>query len=206
MRPTVTDLQSSDFNLLTQFKQQNAVPFLLEYYFERRTWIVLLHYALTLATFFAFLLASVNVRQPSIGRLATLGVIFIGFLVLIPIHEGIHAFFYWLFGAKGLHFSGSIKYLYAYVIADHFVVRSGELAFLALAPFLILTPSLLTIALVFRSLYAPALGLLMVHTAATSGDWAILNYLWSHRGIEVYSYDDAASGTSYFYERVREQE
>ena len=206
MRPTVTDLQGSGFLLLTQFKQQNAIPFLLKYYFERRTWIVLLHYVLTVATFLAFLVAIIETRQPVIGRLATLGIVLAGFVLLVPIHEGIHAFFYWLIGARNLHFSGSIKYLYAYVIADHFVVSGSELSFLALAPFLILTPILLAVGLFFRSFYIPALGLLMVHTAATSGDWAILNYLWSQRKAEVYSYDDAASGTSYFYERVRDKE
>jgi hypothetical protein len=64
---------------------------------------------------------------------------------------------------------------------------------------------LLAVALLFETLYIPALGLLMVHTAATSGDWAILNYLWLHRGKGVYTYDDAANGTSYFYEKIPEQ-
>jgi hypothetical protein len=44
-----------------------------------------------------------------------------------------------------------------------------------------------------------ALGL---HTAGTSGDWALLNYLWLHRERRILTYDDAELGETYFFERI----
>ena len=45
------------------------------------------------------------------------------------------------------------------------------------------------------------LGVALVHTAGTSGDFAMLNYLWLTRHQAVYTYDDADTHTSYFYAR-----
>lgn len=72
----------------------------------------------------------------------------------------------------------------------------------ALAPFVAITIVLAGVALAFPSLRPITLGALLLHTGGTSGDWALLNFMRLHRGGEVYTYDDAETGTSYFYRRI----
>lgn len=127
------------------------------------------------------------------------------FVALVPIHEALHGAVYKAFGASDVRYNISLRQFYAYAIAHHFVADRREFTWVALTPFVVIN-SLLILAAAF---WSPAqfflLGVLLVHTAGTSGDFAMLNYLWLNRHQEVFTYDDAISHTSYIYARYKGQ-
>ncbi|MGE5223461.1 MAG: DUF3267 domain-containing protein [Omnitrophica WOR_2 bacterium] len=124
-------------------------------------------------------------------------------MALIPVHEAIHALVYWVIGARDIRFSVSFSQFYVYAIANRFVVNRKEFIGLAIAPFLLLN-SLLSILVVFSPRWQFfALGLLLLHTTATSGDWALLNYFWENKEKNILTYDDAQAQKTYFYEYRR---
>jgi hypothetical protein len=191
------------FRLLDTLEHDDMLPFLQQYYSRRRTWLTVVHYLLTVGAGVALALAGFAGGYSLSGWLlsAVLGVIAF-FVVLLPVHEGLHAIVYWALGARGLRAFFLRRYLAVYVVAHNFVVDGRELAALALAPFVVISTTLLALAFIGFPDRVAVLAALGLHTAGTSGDWALMNYLWVHRGRQVLTYDDAELGATYFFERI----
>jgi hypothetical protein len=130
------------------------------------------------------------------------GAVVLAWLVLIPVHEGVHALVYWLMGARDIRFGFSLRNLYAYAIAHRFVVDRREFIWLALAPTLVINGGLLILAGFSEPLRFFALALSLLHFSSAAGDWAMLSYLWEQRAYAVFTYDDAATQSSFFYRRI----
>ena len=122
-----------------------------------------------------------------------------GYLLLVPVHEGIHALTYRAFGARDVSITYRWRSLSAFCIADGFVADSREFTWLALMPFLVINTALIVLIVASESFRLPLTGALLLHAGACSGDAALLNYLWLHRQTGVLTYDDAAAKRSYFY-------
>ena len=88
-----------------------------------------------------------------------------------------------------------------YVIADKFVARWQPLTYVALAPFVIINAALIAVACSTPRWSILCATLLVLHSAASAGDWAMLNFFWHHRHEEVVTFDDAAAQKTYFYAR-----
>jgi hypothetical protein len=201
-RITPADLQAQgSFQQLLCMHHQDALPFVVEYYLRRRSWLIWINYLLNL-TCLAWTLAVGVLQGASTARwLITLGLAILAWVVLIPLHEAIHGLAYWLLGARSIHYGGSLRLMYFYAVADNFVINSRELIALALAPFVLINGALLTLALFSPAQRLFALVLSLLHLSAVGGDWAMLGYLWEHRGREIYTYDDVKEKLSYFYQQ-----
>ena len=91
-------------------------------------------------------------------------------------------------------------------LADKFVANKNEFGIVVLAPFISISMIfllLLTIASYNWSL--TILGILLCHTAMSSGDFALLCYFEFHRDKEVVTYDDVENKISYFYGQSSER-
>lgn len=128
-----------------------------------------------------------------------------GLLVLLPIHEGIHALVFKVLGAPEVGFGYSIKSLIVYAYAQRFVMTLRENALVAVMPFLVITT-----ALVLAWIAWPSWGViwgmvLLMHTLACIGDYVLVRYSIKNRHRTMFTYDDLDERRSYFYERTDEQ-
>lgn len=197
---SVDDLRGGPFEILASIRHEQLIPFVLEYFFERTSWVTRLHHALSLAALI-WLLAAAFQRFTFLGFLAQFGLgVAVMLLIVLPLHEALHAAAYRLCGARDIRWSFSWKMLAAYVVANAFVANRRVFFFVALTPFAVITPVAAALTVLDPSRAVVWLTVLLWHTAGVSGDWALLNYYWIHRGREIYTFDDA--GVSYFYARA----
>jgi hypothetical protein len=77
-------------------------------------------------------------KQPRLLWQVAAAIAFV-FVILLPIHEGIHALAYKSLGAKNVRFSYTWRKLAVYTCAPLFVIRLKEIIPLALAPFAAIT-------------------------------------------------------------------
>lgn len=198
--PSIDELRGSGFELLDELRYDDLLPFAARYFFERTSWITWLHHTLSLIAL-AALIATAIARD--ISFLRALLEIVAGtvsmFVIALPIHEALHAVAYRVTGAREIRWKVLWRYLAAYVVAERFVAGRGVFFFVALAPFVVITPLLIALAMTSLSWPVFWLAVLLWHTAGVSGDWALMNYYWLHRDREIYTYDD--QGKSYFFAR-----
>lgn len=200
--PTIEELLSERFELLDELHYDDLIGFAARYFFEKTSWITRLHHVLSLIAL-AAVVAAVIVND--ISWLAALGQFAAGFVVMfvavLPVHEGLHALAYRMEGAREIRWKMVWRYLAAYVVAERFVAGRGVFFFVALAPFVVITPLAILLACLFPGWSVLWLTVLLWHTAGVSGDWALMNYYWHHREREIYTWDEG--GRSFFYARVR---
>jgi hypothetical protein len=125
-----------------------------------------------------------------------------GLLLLMPIHEAIHALVFKALGAPDVGFGYSLKSLIIYAYAQRFVMTLRENAVVAAMPFLVITTGLVLAWMVW-----PSLGLiwgiiLLFHSLACLGDYVLVQYAVKNRHRIVFTYDDLDERKSYFYERT----
>ena len=123
---------------------------------------------------------------------------------LIPIHEYIHVLAYKSQGAKNTSYDANLKKFYFMALADQFVANKKEFSIVALAPFFVITTTLI-ILLFFTSQpwTFTVLGVLLTHTAFSSGDFGILSYFDFHKEKDIVTYDDKKNSISYFYGKTK---
>jgi len=200
---TPKDMHNEDrFQMLVVLGHEEITPFVGEYYWKRRNWLVLSHYLITLLCLLAWIVAGISQDTSLIQWILVFIAAMVAFIILVPFHEGIHGIIYRLLGAKDIRFSISLKEFYAYAIANQFVANRRELTWVALAPFMILNGALIAASIALPAIRFFLLGVLLIHVAGTSGDWAILNYFWINRDKNVYTYDDANEQKSYFFQKI----
>ncbi len=125
---------------------------------------------------------------------------------LIPIHEYIHVLAYKSQGADKTSYDANLKKFYFMAIADQFVANKKEFQIVALAPFVVISTTLLILLFFANQLWCfTILGILLTHTAFSSGDFGMLSYFHYHKNKDIVTYDDKASHMSYFYGKNREK-
>src|SRR5437773_1111629 len=142
----LTPQQLSDarqYRLLIALPHSDLGPFLTTYYFQRRTWIILAHYAFTTVLIIAWLLLGIAGHYSAGDWLRHFALAMLAFIALVPIHEGIHAVVYRALGARDVQMRGSLRRMYFYALAPDFVVDARGFAWVAVAPFLLITVALL---------------------------------------------------------------
>lgn len=121
-------------------------------------------------------------------------------LALIPLHEYLHVLAYRSQGATTTSYDANFRKFYFMALADKFVANRKEFQVVALAPFVVISMSLLVAAVFSGPLWTFTwLGALLVHTACCSGDFGLLSYFDFHKDKEVVTYDDKENGISFFY-------
>lgn len=123
------------------------------------------------------------------------------FILLIPPHEMIHGLAYRLAGAPRVSYGVNWKKLYFYAVADQFVVKRKSFIFIALAPFFVISATvILTISFVDVQMKWLLFGVLLMHTTACAGDFALLSFYERNRNFsEIFTYDDVGKHISFFY-------
>ncbi len=121
-------------------------------------------------------------------------------IVLIPIHEAIHAAAYRFYGARDTRLHYRWRTLTAWCTADLFPLRGDRFLWVALAPFLVLSPLLAAPVFLFPKLAPFFAGALFLHTGACSGDFGMVAFIARHRPLRsLWTYDDNAQSATYFY-------
>lgn len=123
---------------------------------------------------------------------------------LIPIHEFIHVLAYRSQGALNTSYDANWKKFYFMALADKFVANKKEFRVVALAPFVVISTVLIVLLFFVSQLWTfTVLGVLLTHTAFSSGDFGLLSYFDFHKDKEIVTYDDKENGISYFYGRTK---
>jgi len=125
----------------------------------------------------------------------------LGWVVLLPIHEHLHALAYRFVGAPSVSVRYELRRMTALCVAPGQVVGSPDFALVCLAPLAVLNPVLavLTFAPPTGPLALMFSGALLAHTGACSGDVSFLQFLWSQRRHRVFTFDDINRQLTYFY-------
>ncbi|MGA0555999.1 DUF3267 domain-containing protein [Larkinella sp. VNQ87] len=207
-KPTISDLQDSGrYQLIESFSIDDMKDFLLRELGinsspkPARLTLKTLPFTLLMGGLGAatgFLLAKSAITMPFWQLAGGL----VGLILLLPIHEAIHALVFKAFGAPNVGFGYSLKSLIVYAYAQRFVLSMKEVALVAAMPFLVITT-----ALVIAWVVWPSLGLLwgstlVFHTLACVGDYVLVRYAYKNRHRAVFTYDDLTERMSYFYERT----
>lgn len=199
MRPTPEDLKDeSRFALLEEVAHADLVT-AVQAHLRRRSPVRTLYIALN-AGLGALVGAGTVLTDEPLRALSGLAIgAFLGFLVLLPVHEAVHALAYRWFGARDTRVIYRWRNLTAYCVADRFVARGGEFAAVCLAPFVAINAVLLA-AIAAWDPFQPILwGMLVFHVAACSGDFAFANLTWLHRHDGLLTYDDVPAARTLFY-------
>lgn len=199
----VEDLAPPRFALVREMTHAELAEFVIEYFFRRGSWLTLAHHLMSLATLGA-IAAIASMQGRSVLR--CVGDFFFALaaliLVILPLHELLHAAAYRLTGARDIRWGWSARMAAVWVIAHRFVVGTRAFLVVALAPFVILNALLVAAALAWPRQAVPLLFVLLWHLHGSAGDWSLLNFVWLHRGRGFWTFDDATTGKSYFYGRA----
>jgi hypothetical protein len=200
LRPSPESV-SRDCSLIAEIRHERLVEFAREWFLHRGSWLTRVHHACSIATTVA-IIATVVVQGLSWSVTTQLALAFVALLFpILPLHEGLHDLAYRAIGARDLRWAISWRMFAAYVMAHRFVATARPFVVVALAPFAVINALLAGGAMLWTRYAVFFLTLLLLHLAGTSGDWAMLNFLWHHRGRDVVTFDDAEAGVTYFYGR-----
>lgn len=219
MRPTVDQLHSSGhYRLIESFAIDEMNQFVLrelgvapkaDPQFQKRgsqRWLVLLGLAL-IGGVMGYVGGSLLKDQPKGGGIESLlwqiGAAFIGFFIVLPIHEFIHGLTFKRIGAPKVGYGYSLKSMMVYAYSQNFPTTMREVAVVAVMPFLVITLGLIIgwILLTGYPLFWAIL--LLIHTSACIGDFVLINYHRKNRYRTIYTYDDMeGERRSYFFEQT----
>lgn len=136
---------------------------------------------------------------PVMGQIA-LGVVGL-FLIVLPLHESIHALFFKILGAGKVGFGYSKKGFMVYAYAQRFVMTLRENALVAAMPFVIITLALMGLLYWLPGLKGTWIMLLLLHTLGCMGDFILILHAWKNRQKAMYTYDDFAEKRTYFFKK-----
>lgn len=201
---TVRELQQTDRFELIGTIDHGAIHAWVRPYLFSFSPITLAYWTLN-----CIVLACVAQAWPSVNRgiVDTFSILSVGmcggWLLLLPVHEYVHALAYRATGASNARVVYTLRRLTAHCIAPGHVVSGSQFAFIALAPFAVINSTLAIAAFVVSPgmFTMVLLGALLIHIGASSGDIAFVQYLWLNRSDELYTYDDVHTPYSFFYRR-----
>lgn len=201
------ELDKNGYQLLDQLEHNNIIPF-IRTYLKKQTKFSVLYYAVNILC--AAIIVCLMWYHSSIQSFKLLDMLLhisYGFslsLLLIPIHEYIHALAYKYVGATTTSYDTNLKKFYFMAMADQFVANKKEFRIVALAPFVVISLSCITGLVFAPKIWAFTLwGILFAHSSFCSGDFGLLSYFDFHKDKEVITYDDKANKISFFYSKRR---
>lgn len=199
---TIDELGSADYALLGELTHASLAEFVVEYFLRRGSWLTRVHHAMSIATLTAIVVLVMEQHHSLLACLRDFGLAMLTVVVvLLPLHELLHAIGYKLVGAHDIRWDYSRRMLAVWVIAHHYVADARAFAIVALAPFVVLNTVLIAAAFLWPGIAIYLLFVLLWHLHGSSGDWALLNFVWLHRARGFWTYDDADAGRSWFYGR-----
>lgn len=190
------------YTLAAQFTHAELVGFVVHWFFRRGSWLTRAHHAMSIATLTAIVLCCHSF-------LRCLRDLFLAFAILIvvvlPLHELLHALAYRAVGARDVRWEYSLRMGAVWVIAHRFVANARPFLIVALAPFVVINAILVAAAIAFPHSAVLLLFVVLWHIHGSIGDWSLMNFVWLHRGRGFVTFDDAEEGKSYFWLRVADE-
>ena len=204
-RPSIAQLNDPGlFELIADIAHSEVIVF-VRHHLHRLSWITCLYWLLNA---FAFAIIICRWRRsglPAAGAFPTacLGMV-VAYLLLLPVHEHAHAFAYRLLGARETRVRYQLRRLTALCEAPGTVFSGREFVLVCLAPLVIINPVLTALACLVGQDKIGLLisGALLLHTGACSGDIALVNFVWQHRGRAQFTYDDAQQQRGRFFRSI----
>lgn len=210
MNYTVKDLQNEkNFRLLKVLDLNDVVSFVFEN-IRKQNIITIIFYLSIIASFLFMVSGFLQfVSSDEWGWRIILNQIFSGFILwpvlLIPVHEIIHAMIYFLAGARNIKFGLRPDLYMFYVTADKYVIGRNRFLPVAFGPFIIISSLVIAANHFLSGPISSSLAItLFVHSTMCIGDFAMAGFFIENRFCEIYSYDDTESNTTYFYEKRKD--
>lgn len=199
MRPSPTIQELSSCEPLLVFRHDEDLGAQLRPFLYTRGLIPTIYWISNLVSLLFLLLLTFQHRPISYGITYAFTGIGFGYLLLLPLHESLHALTYRLLGFSQVSVVYLLRSLTAFCVADKQVLDSNQFRLVCLAPSVVINPILiLAIGLtrgVPQILFA---GALFLHVAAASGDLALVNVLRIHKTHRLYTYDEVELKTTRF--------
>ncbi len=200
MRYTSKVLQNNNFKLLSRIDYSNGLDKFVKEQLYNFNFIIILYWISRLGV----IIILVNLYRNSSENLDTLFFTYlsIGILVgvlLIPIHELIHAFAYKMLGTPIVKFNIQIRRFKFTVHPSDFIISIKEYTFVALSPFVVLSIILIVLMYLYASYLPIWLGAMVLHLLICGGDFAVVGYIQSQFDINTLVYDDFDSKQVLFY-------
>lgn len=121
-------------------------------------------------------------------------------ILLVPLHEILHAAVYKLIGADRIKIGMSLSQYLFYVTADRFVAGFYEMILVALAPFVLISTMLIYLFLTLDSGISTALLMsLFAHGTMCIGDFAVLSFFFENGRSRLLTFDLHEEKKAYFY-------
>ncbi|GAB3889800.1 DUF3267 domain-containing protein [Spirosoma agri] len=218
LRPTVEQLhQSGHYELIESFSIDEMNQFLLRELGMKPTsaqqprkrtwksWLALIGIGF-LGGLVGYLISasSANWLVKGLSIVGQIGVGGVAFFLVLPLHEFIHGLAFKRVGAPTVRYGGSLKNGMVYAYSQLFPATMGEVAFVAVMPFLVIT-TMGVVGLILWPFYAVSfIVLLLIHTAGCIGDFVLIRYYLKNRHRTIYTYDDVdVERRSYFFAEIR---
>ena len=197
----ITDEQ---FQLIHILSYENVISFVFSHIKKINLATILFFFFNILFLLFGFFKVLEFVASGFISWKYVLLNIFLGFIfypvLLIPIHELIHALMYKLIGAPKIKFGTDLSQYIFYVAADNYVINFKELLWVALAPFFLISGFFLLAFHLNHGPYAISfICTLIAHGTMCIGDFAVLSFFLENGHKDVVNFDKIEEKKSYFY-------
>jgi hypothetical protein len=202
-------LAENGYVLLDRLEHKELVPF-IQTYMNKWTKYSVFYYTSTFLMFGLvgyFFIQGYNLADYSFEvRFIHLFYGFVLAFTLLPIHEYIHVLAYKSQGAKNTSYDANLRKFYFMALADKFVANKKEFAIVALAPFVVISFTLILLFFLVNSNWGLTVaGVLLTHTSMCSGDFGLLSYFEYNKDKNVVTYDDIENKISYFYKQTNER-
>lgn len=203
------ELSEKGYVLIDKLGHKELVPF-ISTYIKKRTKYSVFYYLSNIVVFGLvgyFFVQGYNLPNYSFGDRFThfsygLAIAF----TLLPLHEYIHVLAYKSQGAINTSYDANLKKFYFMALADKFVASKKEFEVVALAPFIVITTTLIILLFITSTNWSMTISsILLAHTAMCSGDFGLLSYFEFHKDKQTVTFDDVENKISYFYGRTENQ-
>jgi hypothetical protein len=208
MKLTPEELTRNGYVLLDKLEHKDLIPF-VKVYLKKHTPISVFYKFSNVAIMgliIVWFCKSYNTNTFNLSK--NLAYFLYGFALaftLIPIHEYIHVLAYKALGAANTSCDVNWKKFYFLAIADKFVANKREFQIVALAPFVVISVTLILLLFFTNQLWTFAIiATLLTHTAFSSGDFGMISYFYHQNDKDVITYDDKENSVSYFYGKAKQ--
>jgi hypothetical protein len=204
MKMDISELSSKNYILEDKLTHTELHPFLNEKLHLSKKWFFYIYLTMLIGLLgmISFTITK-NLIAKDLSIIQCVYGVILGIIIsllFIPIHEFIHYLAYKMCGAKSVSFIANFKKFYFVTIADKFVTNLKEFTWIAILPFAtVVVGTLLSFPFLAVQYQLIAIVFVFTHTIFCGGDFALLNYMASNKG--MVSYDDKEKGETYFYKK-----
>jgi hypothetical protein len=204
--PAIEELQESDrYELVYQLEHHQVKEFVIRQITSGSRiirWFMIYQFLMiVLGLFFITRSIVLAFERNHVPLFYTLCAVVFSFTLLILIHELLHALAFKVTGAPRVSMGAYLKKFIFYAEADRHVLNRKQFTLVALTPFIAV--KLATLAAVLLTVGQPAvcfwIFIMCGHSLFCAGDIGMLDYFYSFKDAELYTFDVRKEKKSYFY-------